>query len=89
MLDAKNITPHGLALAMTLLEGDKFKQITPCDYLAYLCERPEYTSVEAADTVNRKIITWVKKCLLNNEALNPRVTLMKFFIDTAEVGCIS
>ncbi|KAJ2924054.1 hypothetical protein H1R20_g13048, partial [Candolleomyces eurysporus] len=83
-LTSKEITPQSLALALTLLEGDKFRQISPSDYLAHLCGRPEYTNVEAASSVNEKIVLWVKQSLLHYEALNPRVALMKFFINTAK-----
>ena len=85
MLTPKEMTPQGLALALTLLEGDKFKQITPTDCLAHLCDRREYTNVEAADAVNKKIVIWVQQSLVHYETLNRRVSVMKFFIQTAEV----
>ncbi|RXW13978.1 hypothetical protein EST38_g11877 [Candolleomyces aberdarensis] len=83
-LNQKEITPQGLALALTLLEGDKFRQISPSDYLAHLCGRPEYTNVEAASSVNEKIVSWVKQSLVHYEALYPRVSQMRFFINTAK-----
>ncbi|RXW17394.1 hypothetical protein EST38_g8463, partial [Candolleomyces aberdarensis] len=84
MLTSKDITPQSLALALTLLEGDKFRQISPSDYLVHLCGRPEHTNVEAASSVNEKVVLWVKQSLLHYEALNPRVALMRFFINTAK-----
>lgn len=88
MLTPDNITPHGLAVAMSLLEGDKFKLITPSDYLAHLCNHSGSTNVDAAHAVNEKIVIWVKQSLVHYEALNPRVSVFKFFINTASVRSV-
>lgn len=82
---ANEISPQGLAFALTLLEADKLRQIAPSDYLAHLCGCPGYTNVQAAITVNSKILLWIKQSLLHYDALTPRASVWKFFINTAEV----
>lgn len=86
MLTANEITPQGLAIALTLLEGDRYRQIMPCDYLANQCGRPGYNNVDAACSVNNKIILWIKQSLLHYDALQSRAAVLKFFINTANVG---
>lgn len=85
LLTSEQVSAQGLALALTLLEGDKYRQISPSDYLAHLCGRPEYTNVDAATSVNRMIMLWVKQSLVHFEEIAPRVSVMTFFINTAKV----
>ncbi|KAF5324648.1 hypothetical protein D9611_004380 [Ephemerocybe angulata] len=84
IMTADEITPQGLAIALTLLEGDKFKAIMPCDYLANQCRKPGFNNVDAACSVNSKIITWIKQSLLHYDALQARASVLKFFINTAQ-----
>ena len=85
MLTSREVSPQGLALALTLLEGDKLREITPSDYLAHLCGRPEYTNVKAAIAVNTKISLWIKQSLLHYDDISPRASVWTFFIHTADV----
>ncbi|RXW24190.1 hypothetical protein EST38_g1647 [Candolleomyces aberdarensis] len=84
MLTSSEVTPQGLAIALTLLEGDRYRQIMPCDYLANQCGRPGFNNVDAACSVNNKIILWVKQSLLHYDALQHRADVLKFFIHTAK-----
>jgi son of sevenless-like protein len=85
MLTASEVSPEGLAIALTLLEGDRYRQIMPCDYLANQCGRPGYNNVDAACSVTHKIILWIKQSLLYYDALQSRAAVLKFFINTANV----
>ena len=84
-MTSQDVTPQGLALALTLLEGDKFRLISPSDYLAHLCGRSERTNVDAAMSVNGKIKLWVQQNIVHFDALDPRVSVMTFYINTAKV----
>ena len=89
MLTASEISPEGLAIALTLLEGDRYRQIMPCDYLANQCGHSGYNNVDAACSVNHKIILWIKQSLLHYDALQSRAAVLKFFINTANVRSTS
>lgn len=80
-------TPKDLAVALTILEGEKYKAIMPCDYLAYL--RPEqihgyHNPVEIARVVNNHIIQWVKQSILHYDEVLPRADVIKFYVHTAQ-----
>ena len=80
------MTPLALAIALTILEGDKFKQIMPSDYLANQVGIPGFNAVDLAIRLNNKIIQWVKNMLLYYDAVKHRATVLKFFINTAKVS---
>lgn len=85
-------TPKDLAVALTILEGEKYESIMPCDYLAYL--RGEningyHNPVEIACIVNNHIIQWVKQSILHYDEVLPRADVIKFYIHTAMVSLIS
>ena len=82
------VTPRGLALALTILEGDKYKAILPYDYLANQCHRPGFNRVDDAAFTNNQIIEWVKRSLLHWEALQQRADMVKFYLSTAQVNIL-
>ncbi|KAJ7135013.1 ras guanine nucleotide exchange factor domain-containing protein [Mycena crocata] len=80
-----DILPRDLAIALTLLEGDRYGSIRPADYLSHLrkidMEGPN--NVDAASTENNKIILWVKKSVLTPSRVETRAEVLKFFVNTA------
>jgi hypothetical protein len=82
------ILPHDLAIALTLLEGDKYKSILPIDYIAHLRQHPGPNNVESACAVNNKIGYWVKKSILHYNQPEKRGKVLKFFVNTAQVNLI-
>ncbi|KAF8163016.1 ras guanine nucleotide exchange factor domain-containing protein [Crassisporium funariophilum] len=84
MLQASQIKPLDLAVALTLLEGDKYKALVPSDYIAHLRRHPGYNNIEGAYTTNNKIISWVKDSILHYDAVEHRADVLKFFIHTAQ-----
>lgn len=62
--------PRDLAIALTLLEGDKYKVILPTDYIAHLEKQPRPNNVEAAYLANNKIVLWVKKSVLHYDTVD-------------------
>lgn len=79
------LLPRDLAIALTLLEGDKYKCILPTDYIAHLRRQRRSNHVEAAYLTNNKIVLWVKQSVLHYDAIESRVQVLKFFINTAQV----
>ncbi|KAF8061461.1 hypothetical protein FPV67DRAFT_1509075 [Lyophyllum atratum] len=78
--------PQDLAIALTLLEGDKYKAILPTDYIAHLRKQHRPNNVEAACLTNNKIVLWVKQSVLHYDAIGLRAQVLKFFVNTA-VAC--
>ncbi|KAF8964650.1 ras guanine nucleotide exchange factor domain-containing protein [Flammula alnicola] len=83
-LQASEIKPNDLAIALTLHEGDKYKVLVPSDYIAHLRRHPGYNAVEGAYTTNNKIVFWVKDSILHYDGVEQRTEVLKFFIHTAQ-----
>jgi son of sevenless-like protein len=84
-VQAPQIKPHELAIALALLEGDKYKVLVPSDYIAHLRRHGGHNNVEGAYTANNKIIFWVKDSVLHYDTAQKRADVLKFFIHTALV----
>lgn len=78
--------PRDLAIALTLLEGDRYKAILPTDYIAHLKKQARPNNVEAAYLANNKIVLWVKQSVLHYDTIDSRAQVLKFFVNTALVG---
>jgi len=86
LLQASQIKPYDLAIALTLLEGDTYKSLTPSDYIAHIGRHPGYNNIESVYTINNKIIHWVKESILHYDSVEHRADVLKFFIHTAIVS---
>lgn len=84
LLQDSDIAPHHLAIALTLLEGDKYKAIVPSDYIAHLRKHPGSNSVKVACLVNNKIVLWVKQSVLHYDTAKLRAQRLEFFLNTAQ-----
>lgn len=82
-----DILPRDLAIALALLEGDRYKAILPADYIAHLRRDPWPNNIDAASITNNKIVLWVKKSILHYDRIESRAQVLKFFINTAQVCC--
>jgi son of sevenless-like protein len=78
--------PYELAIALTLLEGDKYKVLVPFDYIAHLRKRVGHNNIEGAYATNDKIIFWVKDSLLHYDTVKKRANALDFFINTAQAS---
>ena len=85
-LQTSQIKPYDLALALTLMEGDRYRVLGPPDYLAFLMKHPGHNLIEDVYSTNDKIIVWVKCSILHYEKVEKRVEVLKFFINAAEVS---
>ncbi|KAF9036774.1 ras guanine nucleotide exchange factor domain-containing protein [Panaeolus papilionaceus] len=81
--DANQITPKDLAIALTILEGDTFNRLEPCDYMAHLTRMEGHNNVKDVYQTNNKILFWVRSQVLHFEKVKNRADVMKFFVLTA------
>jgi len=84
-VQAPQVKPNELAIALALLEGDKYKVLVPSDYIAHLRRHGGHNNVEGAYTANNNIIFWVKDSVLHYDDVQKRADVLKFFIHTAVV----
>ncbi|KAG6909446.1 hypothetical protein DXG01_000431 [Tephrocybe rancida] len=90
-LKTSEISPTDIAIALTLLEGDKYKAILPIDYIAHLT-RKRRSNVEAACLTNTTIVLWVKQSVLNYDTIRKRAKALGFFVNTAKarnIACLT
>jgi len=85
-LQAPQIKPYDIAIALTLMEGDKYSVLTPPDYLAFLTKYLGHNPIEDFYNTNNKIIIWIKSSILHYEETERRSEVLKFFINAALVG---
>ena len=86
LLQGSDIAPRHLAIALTLLEGDKYKAIVPSDYIAHLRKHPGSNAVKVACSVNNTIVLWVKQSVLHYDTAQSRAQRLEFFLNTAQVS---
>lgn len=82
---AKPTGPRDLAIALLILEGDKYARILPADYISYFQQQPGENTVRDVLETKCKIICWVQQAILRCDELGERSELLKFFVSTAEV----
>jgi hypothetical protein len=74
-----------LAIALLILEGDKYSRIHPADYISYFQQQPGENNVRDALITKQNIAYWVKHAVLRCDKLEERTGQLKFFVYTAEV----
>ncbi|KAH8108481.1 ras guanine nucleotide exchange factor domain-containing protein [Phellopilus nigrolimitatus] len=86
---ASDIKPMDLAIALTVLEGSKYKSITATDCVSYLLHKDgppklfETNKVAEARATNNKIVNWVKKSVIKSDRMENRGDTLRFFVNTA------
>jgi son of sevenless-like protein len=78
-------TPQDLAIALAMLEGDKYTEILPCDYIYHIQCSEGNENINAALNANDKIVYWVQHDVLRHDDLKTRRDVLNFFVYTAEV----
>ncbi|KAK0459498.1 uncharacterized protein EV420DRAFT_1763213 [Desarmillaria tabescens] len=80
---SSEMQPKHLAIALTLIQGDKYRAIIPADYILHLkCEMEN--RVEAAKKVNKAIQLWVQKSIIYPPRLDDRAAALVFFVNTGQ-----
>jgi len=79
----RDLTPRGLAIALSTLAGNQHSRIRPTDYIDHLKEPPSLNRVSEAYTTNKQIMTWVKRSVLQPTQFEGRAGVFIFFVNTA------
>ena len=79
-------TPGRLATALTIVEYTAYKSIGPSDCIQFLMNCQGTNAVARACAINNKLVSWIKKSVLQASRLEKRVENLKFLINTAEVS---
>ncbi|KAF9533346.1 hypothetical protein CPB83DRAFT_845111 [Crepidotus variabilis] len=82
LLQAADIRPRDLAIALTLLEGDNYAALRPSDYLRHLTRKVSNNLRKAYET-NNKIFAYVVDSVLFYDKVEDRAQVLKMFINTA------
>jgi hypothetical protein len=72
-----------LAVALLILEGDKYTRILPADYISYF--QQEENNIRDVLETNNSIVYWVKQAVLRCDNLEARSKVLRLLIYTAEV----
>lgn len=59
------IKPADIALSLTLIEGERYAEITRADYVAHL-RGAISKHIESATKVNNRLVNWVKNKILRS-----------------------
>ena len=83
--------PQELAVALTILAGEKLKSVMPCDYLAYMkVDKLEgyHNPIDIVRVITNRTTQWVKDAILHYDDVLRRAETLKFFIHTAQVSLL-
>ncbi|KAK0240369.1 kinase-like domain-containing protein [Armillaria nabsnona] len=80
---SSEMQPKHLAIALTLMEGDKYRAFLPADYILHL-RRETGNRVEAAKKVNKEIQLWVQHTIIRTPRLDERTRTLVFFVNTGQ-----
>jgi len=76
--------PRDLAIALMMLEGEKYTRIIPGDYISYLQHPEANNNIAIACRTNYQIVNWVKHNVLGSDDLRTRNAVLEFFVHAAE-----
>jgi hypothetical protein len=74
-----------IAIALTILEAEKYRCILAGECVAHLCQAPIGNVQDALD-LNTRITNWVIWSILQPEHYKVRADVMRAFVKTAEVS---
>jgi son of sevenless-like protein len=85
VVEAASITPHDLAVALCLLEGDNYKALQTSDYLQHL-SKGRSDKIKLYNETTEKIKLWVTRSILHHDTVSNRSQAATFYINTAFVS---
>lgn len=77
------VTPPGVANALTVIEGKRFKSITYWDYVNFILQ-PNTQRIDDFKAVHNSIETWVQRTVLGLDYVDERMVQYQFWISTAQ-----
>jgi len=77
--------PLDLAIALLILERDKYTRILPAHFISYFQQPSGENNVRDALETNRTIAYWIQCAVLRCDELGARTGVLKFFVSVAEV----
>ncbi|KAI9433953.1 ras guanine nucleotide exchange factor domain-containing protein [Lactarius indigo] len=77
------IKPADIALALTIIEGERYAEISQVDYVAHL-RGAVSKRIEFATKVNNRLVNWIKKKILGPEDVQKRASYFRHFVLVAE-----
>ncbi|KAI9457793.1 hypothetical protein BJY52DRAFT_1223704 [Lactarius psammicola] len=83
-LSPDQIKALDIAVSLTVIEGERYAQISRADYVAHL-RGAVSKHIESAMKVNNRLVNWVKKKILGSEDVQKRATNFRLFVLVAEV----
>lgn len=86
LLERESPPPKELAIALTLIEAERFEQLTPYDYLMFLRDPASDSGVKVACRIHNDVMRWVKEFVLDYDEVEVRASVINIFIDTAAVS---
>jgi son of sevenless len=81
-----DISPQGLAGALTVLESERYSKIMPSDCIAWLVGAREDNPISTFIADNDKLSYWVTESILKPDEQSKRFENRKYFLWVAEVG---
>ena len=81
-----DITPRQLAMALTVLEVERYQSLFPADYIRHLLQWTYPDNIATAADNQSRISLWVKMSVLMPDQYPHRAEVLKFFINTALVS---
>lgn len=83
-----DITPHALAEALTLLDGELYGKVTASDCIGWLIGVQDNNGLSSFIAENDRLSYWVKASILNPDHHFQRSERRKYFLCVAEVSYI-
>jgi hypothetical protein len=88
-LELEPFSPRKLAIALTILEGEKYRRIRAAECVAYFCEPHSVSNtLTEALNLNENITNWVKWYILRHDHHKKRASVKRLFVDIAQVNSI-
>jgi len=72
-----------IALSLTVIEGERYAEISQADYVAHL-RGANSKHIESATKVNNHLVNWVKQNVLGSEDVQKRAINFRLFVLVAE-----
>lgn len=80
----EDVSARQLAIALTILEGQRYRNIRSSDCVLKFREPPVRNNIDIAYETSMRLHNWVKRSVLRPDYIFSRGSVVGFFFDTAE-----